>query len=95
MVVPGSQEVKRQAEAEGLPEIFRAGRLRLARAGLLHVHRDEWRSARAGPVQCFHFATATSKAAKAKADARSWPRPLTAAASALTGVVTDVRTLPQ
>src|SRR4029077_7815532 len=24
MVVPGSQEVKRQAEAEGLPEIFRA-----------------------------------------------------------------------
>ncbi len=32
MVVPGSQQVKAQAEAEGLDEVFRAGRVRLARA---------------------------------------------------------------
>ena len=32
MVVPGSQQVKAQAEAEGLDEVFRDGRLRLARA---------------------------------------------------------------
>ena len=32
MVVPGSQQVKAQAEAEGLDEVFRARRLRVARA---------------------------------------------------------------
>ena len=41
MIVPGSGLVKRQAEAEGLHMIFIAGRLRLARARLLDVHRDE------------------------------------------------------
>jgi homoaconitase/3-isopropylmalate dehydratase large subunit len=45
MVVPGSQEVKRQAIAEGPAGSFSRGRLRMARAGLLDVHRDERRSA--------------------------------------------------
>ena len=39
MVVPGSQQVKQQAEAEGLDEVFRARRLRLALGGLLDVPR--------------------------------------------------------
>ena len=48
MVVPGSGLVKAQAEAEGLDEIFTRRRLRLARAGLLHVPGHEPRQARAG-----------------------------------------------
>ena len=47
MIVPGSGLVKRQAEAEGLDRIFKARRLRLARARLLDVPRDESRQARA------------------------------------------------
>jgi 3-isopropylmalate/(R)-2-methylmalate dehydratase large subunit len=44
MVVPGSQIIKRQAEAEGLDQIFKRCRRRLARSRLLDVHRDERRS---------------------------------------------------
>jgi 3-isopropylmalate/(R)-2-methylmalate dehydratase large subunit len=48
MVVPGSGLVKAQAEKEGpRPHLPRLG-LRVARAGLLHVPRDERRQARAG-----------------------------------------------
>ena len=50
MVVPGSMEVKRQAIAEGLAGNLPGSRRGLARTGLLHVHRDEWRSAQAGRI---------------------------------------------
>ena len=92
MVVPGSQEVKRQAIAEGLPEIFRA-------AGC------DWREP--GCSMCIamngdqllpgQYSVSTSNR---NFEGRQGPggrtflaSPLTAAASALTGVVTDVRTL--
>jgi len=92
MVVPGSQEVKRQAIAEGLPEIFRA-------AGC------EWREP--GCSMCIgmngdqlahgQYSVSTSNR---NFEGRQGPggrtflaSPLTAAASAITGVVTDVRTL--
>ena len=39
MVVPGSQQVKTQAEQEGLDEVFRRGRVRLARGRMLDVPR--------------------------------------------------------
>ena len=42
-VVPGSEPVKRQAEAEGLDAVFRERRLRVAAARLLHVRRHQWR----------------------------------------------------
>ena len=42
LVVPGSQQVKRQAEAEGLDRVFKRSRRRMARAWLLHVYRHEW-----------------------------------------------------
>ena len=45
MVVPGSQQVALQAESEGLDEVFRAGRLRLALRRLLDVPGDEPRHA--------------------------------------------------
>ena len=48
MIVPGSGLVKEQAEAEGLDKIFIGRGLRLARAGLLDVPRDEPGQARAG-----------------------------------------------
>ena len=47
MIVPGSGLVKEQAEAEGLAQDIHQGRLRLARARLLHVPRDESRQAQA------------------------------------------------
>ena len=92
MVVPGSQEVKRQAIAEGLPEVFRE-------AGC------EWREP--GCSMCIamngdqlgagQYSVSTSNR---NFEGRQGPggrtflaSPLTAAASALTGVVTDARTL--
>ncbi len=92
LVVPGSQEVKRQAEAEGLPEIFRA-------AGC------EWREP--GCSMCIamngdqlhpgEYSVSTSnrnfEGRQGKGGRTFLASPLTAAATAITGVVTDVRTL--
>jgi 3-isopropylmalate/(R)-2-methylmalate dehydratase large subunit len=92
LVVPGSQEVKRQAIAEGLPEIFRA-------AGA------EWREP--GCSMCIamngdfvasgEYSVSTSnrnfEGRQGKGSRTFLASPLTAAASAITGVVTDVRTL--
>jgi 3-isopropylmalate/(R)-2-methylmalate dehydratase large subunit len=92
LVVPGSQEVKRQAIAEGLPEIFRA-------AGA------EWREP--GCSMCIamngdyvptgEYSVSTSnrnfEGRQGKGARTFLASPLTAAASAITGVVTDVRTL--
>jgi len=92
MVVPGSQEVKRQAIAEGLPEIFRA-------AGC------DWREP--GCSMCIamngdqlspgEYSVSTSnrnfEGRQGKGGRTFLASPLTAAASAITGVVTDVRTL--
>ena len=92
MVVPGSMEVKRQAIAEGLPEIFRAAGCDCREPGCsmcIAMNGDQLSPANTASPP----ATAISKAGRAKADAPSSPLPLTAAASALTGVVTDVRTI--
>ena len=50
-VVPGSERVKREAEAEGLDTMFTRRRLRMARARLLDVHRLQRRARAAGPAQ--------------------------------------------
>jgi 3-isopropylmalate/(R)-2-methylmalate dehydratase large subunit len=92
LVVPGSQEVKRQAIAEGLPEVFRE-------AGC------DWREP--GCSMCIamngdqlapgEYSVSTSnrnfEGRQGKGGRTFLASPLTAAASALTGVVTDVRTL--
>jgi len=92
MVVPGSQQIKRQAEAEGLHEVFRA-------AGA------EWREA--GCSMCIamngdmlspgQYSVSTSnrnfEGRQGKGGRTFLASPLTAAASAITGKVTDVRTL--
>ena len=92
MVVPGSQIVKKQAQEEGLDQVFRE-------AGA------EWREA--GCSMCIamngdqlapgEYSVSTSnrnfEGRQGKGGRTFLASPLTAAASALTGVVTDVRTL--
>ncbi|HEY2888815.1 MAG TPA: 3-isopropylmalate dehydratase large subunit, partial [Candidatus Limnocylindrales bacterium] len=93
MVVPGSQEVKKEAENEGLAEIFRA-------AGA------EWREA--GCSMCIamngdqltpgQYAISTSnrnfEGRQGKGGRTFLASPLTAAASAIAGVIADPRALP-
>jgi 3-isopropylmalate/(R)-2-methylmalate dehydratase large subunit len=92
MIVPGSAQVKKQAEAEGLNRIF-------TDAGC------EWREA--GCSMCIamngdqlepgQYAISTSnrnfEGRQGKGGRTFLASPLTAAASAITGVVTDVRTM--
>ena len=72
LVVPGSQDVKRQAEAEGLDDVFRDAGAEWREAGCsmcIAMNGDQLEpgSTRSAP------ATATSKDARARAAARSWP----------------------
>jgi 3-isopropylmalate/(R)-2-methylmalate dehydratase large subunit len=92
MVVPGSQEVKRQAIAEGLPEIFRAAGCEWREPGCsmcIAMNGDQ--------LQPGQYSVSTSnrnfEGRQGKGGRTFLASPLTAAASALTGVVTDVRTL--
>jgi 3-isopropylmalate/(R)-2-methylmalate dehydratase large subunit len=92
LVVPGSQQIKREAEAEGLDTIFRES-------------GAEWREA--GCSMCIamngdqltpgQYAVSTSnrnfEGRQGKGGRTFLASPLTAAASAITGAVTDVRTL--
>jgi 3-isopropylmalate/(R)-2-methylmalate dehydratase large subunit len=92
LVVPGSQQIKRQAEAEGLDRIFRES-------------GAEWREA--GCSMCIamngdqlapgEYSVSTSnrnfEGRQGKGGRTFLASPLTAAASAVTGVVTDPRTL--
>ena len=92
LVVPGSQAVKRQAEAEGLDRVFKS-------AGA------EWREA--GCSMCIamngdqlspgEYAVSTSnrnfEGRQGKGGRTFLASPLTAAACAVTGTITDVRTL--
>jgi len=92
MVVPGSQAVKRQAEAEGLPEIFRAAGCDWREPGCsmcIAMNGDQ--------LQPGEYSVSTSnrnfEGRQGKGGRTFLASPLTAAASAVTGVVTDVRTL--
>jgi 3-isopropylmalate/(R)-2-methylmalate dehydratase large subunit len=92
MVVPGSQEVKRQAIAEGLPDVFRAAGCDWREPGCsmcIAMNGDQL-----SPGQ---YSVSTSnrnfEGRQGKGGRTFLASPLTAAASAITGVVTDVRTL--
>ena len=92
MVVPGSMEVKRQAEAEGLPEIFRAAGCDWREPGCsmcIAMNGDQ--------LQPGQYSVSTSnrnfEGRQGKGGRTFLASPMTAAASALTGVVTDVRTI--
>ena len=93
MIVPGSDEVKREAEREGLNEIFRAAGAEWREAGCsmcIAMNGDQL-----SPGQ---YAISTSnrnfEGRQGKGGRTFLASPLTAAASAIRGEVTDPRTLP-
>jgi 3-isopropylmalate/(R)-2-methylmalate dehydratase large subunit len=92
MVVPGSKQVKAQAQAEGLDQIFRDAGADWREAGCsmcIAMNGDQ--------LQPGEYSVSTSnrnfEGRQGKGGRTFLASPLTAAASAITGVVTDVRTL--
>jgi 3-isopropylmalate/(R)-2-methylmalate dehydratase large subunit len=93
MIVPGSDEVKREAEREGLDEVFRAAGAEWREAGCsmcIAMNGDQL-----SPGQ---YAISTSnrnfEGRQGKGGRTFLASPLTAAASAIAGVVADPRRLP-
>ena len=93
MVVPGSDSVKRQAEREGLDEVFRAAGADWREAGCsmcIAMNGDQ--------LDAGQYAISTSnrnfEGRQGKGGRTFLASPLTAAATALSGVITDPRTLP-
>jgi 3-isopropylmalate/(R)-2-methylmalate dehydratase large subunit len=92
LVVPGSQEVKKQAEAEGLATVFRDAGAEWREAGCsmcIAMNGDQ--------LEPGQYAVSTSnrnfEGRQGKGGRTFLASPLTAAATALTGRITDVRTL--
>lgn len=92
MIVPGSQQVARQVKAEGLDRIFTEAGFEIRQAGCsacLGMNEDK--------IPAGEYCISTSNRnfeGRQGAGARTLlASPLTAAASAITGVVTDVREL--
>ena len=92
MIVPGSQQVAKQANAEGLDRIFAEAGFQIRQAGCsacLGMNEDK--------IPAGEYCISTSNRnfeGRQGAGARTLlASPLTAAAAALTGVVTDVREL--
>ena len=92
MVVPGSQQVKKQAEDEGLHEVFRAAGAEWREAGCsmcIAMNGDQ--------LQPGQYAVSTSnrnfEGRQGKGGRTFLASPLTAAASAIAGAVSDPRTI--
>ena len=92
MVVPGSQPIKRQAEAEGLDQVFKAAGAEWREAGCsmcIAMNGDQLQ-----PGQyCVSTSNRNFEGRQGKGGRTFLASPLTAAAAAVTGKVTDVRTL--
>jgi 3-isopropylmalate/(R)-2-methylmalate dehydratase large subunit len=92
LVVPGSQNVKKQAEQEGLDKVFKEAGAEWREAGCsmcIAMNGDQ--------LQPGQYAVSTSnrnfEGRQGKGGRTFLASPLTAAATALTGKVTDVRTI--
>jgi 3-isopropylmalate/(R)-2-methylmalate dehydratase large subunit len=92
MVVPGSQQVKEQAQAEGLDRVFKEAGADWREAGCsmcIAMNGDQ--------LQPGQYSVSTSnrnfEGRQGKGGRTFLASPLTAVASAITGVVTDVRTM--
>ncbi len=92
MVVPGSQKVKKEAEAEGLDRIFKAAGAEWRESGCsmcIAMNGDQLKPG--------EYSVSTSnrnfEGRQGKGGRTFLASPATAAAAAVTGVVTDVRTL--
>jgi 3-isopropylmalate/(R)-2-methylmalate dehydratase large subunit len=90
LVVPGSEEIKRQANAEGLPEIFKAAGAEWREAGCsmcIAMNGDQLE-----PGQyCVSTSNRNFEGRQGKGGRTFLASPLTAAASAIEGAVTDAR----
>ena len=92
LVVPGSQQVKKQAESEGLDEVFRSAGAEWRESGCsmcIAMNGDQ--------LEPGEYDISTSnrnfQGRQGKGGRTFLASPLTAAASAVTGVITDPRTL--
>ncbi len=92
MVVPGSQDVKKQAEQEGLDKVFKEAGAEWREAGCsmcIAMNGDQ--------LQPGQYAVSTSnrnfEGRQGKGGRTFLASPVTAAATALSGVVTDPRTI--
>jgi 3-isopropylmalate/(R)-2-methylmalate dehydratase large subunit len=93
LVVPGSQQVKRQAEAEGLAEVFAAAGAQWRESGCsmcIAMNGDQLEPGEYG----ISTSNRNFQGRQGKGGRSFLASPLTAAASAVTGVITDPRTLP-
>ena len=92
LVVPGSEKIKKQAEAENLPDIFRAAGAEWREAGCsmcIAMNGDQL-----DPGQyCVSTSNRNFEGRQGKGGRTFLASPLTAAASAVNGAVTDVRTM--
>jgi 3-isopropylmalate/(R)-2-methylmalate dehydratase large subunit len=92
LVVPGSQQVKKQAESEGLDEVFRASGAEWRESGCsmcIAMNGDQLEPGQYG----ISTSNRNFEGRQGKGGRSFLASPLTAAASAVTGVVTDPRTL--
>jgi 3-isopropylmalate/(R)-2-methylmalate dehydratase large subunit len=92
LVVPGSQEIKKQAEQEGLDKVFKSAGAEWREAGCsmcIAMNGDQ--------IEPGQYAVSTSnrnfEGRQGKGGRTFLASPLTAAAAAVTGKITDVRTL--
>ena len=94
LVVPGSEKTKRQAEAENLPEIFRSAGAEWREAGCsmcIAMNGDQL-----SPGQyCVSTSNRNFEGRQGKGGRTFLASPLTAAAAAVSGAITDARTLMQ
>ena len=90
MVVPGSAQVKAQAEEEGLDEVFRAAGLRVARRRLLDVPRDEPRHPQPGE-RCASTSNRNFEGRQGAGGRTHLVSPRMAAAAAVEGHFVDIR----
>jgi 3-isopropylmalate/(R)-2-methylmalate dehydratase large subunit len=92
LVVPGSQQVKAQAESEGLDEVFRSAGAEWRESGCsmcIAMNGDQLEPGEYG----ISTSNRNFQGRQGKGGRSFLASPLTAAASAVTGVVTDPRTL--
>jgi 3-isopropylmalate/(R)-2-methylmalate dehydratase large subunit len=92
LVVPGSQQIKRQAEAEGLDQVFQSAGAEWREAGCsmcIAMNGDE---VGAGEY-CVSTSNRNFEGRQGKGARTFLASPLTAAASAINGYITDARTM--
>jgi 3-isopropylmalate/(R)-2-methylmalate dehydratase large subunit len=92
LVVPGSQQVKKQAETEGLDDVFKAAGAEWRESGCsmcIAMNGDQLEPGQYG----ISTSNRNFEGRQGKGGRSFLASPLTAAASAITGVVTDPRTV--